>query len=43
MPWLDVYALDKKLCRVETQPDWTGRDLKEAVEDATGGDYLVGT
>ncbi|CAE7745956.1 unnamed protein product [Symbiodinium sp. CCMP2592] len=43
MPWLDVYALDKHLCRIKTEPGWTGRELKEAIEEATGWDYLVCT
>ena len=43
MPWLDVYALDKHLCRIKTEPGWTGRELKEAIEEETGWDYLVCT
>ena len=41
MPWLDVYALDKHLCRIKTEPGWTGRELKEAIEEATAWDFLV--
>ncbi|CAE7247961.1 unnamed protein product [Symbiodinium sp. CCMP2592] len=43
MPWLDVYALDKQLCRIKTEPGWTGRELKEAIEEATAWDFLVCT
>ena len=43
MPWLDVYALDKHLCRIKTEPGWTGRELKEAIEEETGWDDLVCT
>lgn len=43
MPWLDVYALDKHLCRIKTEPGWTGRNLKEAIEEETAWDYLVCT
>ena len=43
MSWLDVYALDKHLCRIKTEPGWTGRELKEAIEEETSWDYLVCT
>lgn len=40
---LEVYALSEHLCTVKCEPDWTGQQLKEAIEEATNYKELVGS
>eukprot|EP00438_Fugacium_kawagutii_P035878 Skav204680 [mRNA] locus=scaffold1284:85078:86562:- [translate_table: standard] len=40
---LEVYALSEHLCTVRCEQDWTGRQLKEAIEEATNYKELAGS
>eukprot|EP00434_Breviolum_minutum_P004650 symbB.v1.2.004100.t1/scaffold231.1/size297012/3 len=39
---LEVYAISEHLCTVRCEPDWTVRQLKEAIEEATSYTVFVG-
>ncbi|CAK9066260.1 Chaperone protein dnaJ 2, partial [Durusdinium trenchii] len=40
---LEVYALSERLCKVSCDAAWTGRQLKEAIEEATDYRELIGS